>query len=54
MTDHAKHCPCKHIKCERHGDCNSCMNHHHKSEKISDTSCERMRKKEEKNKMRSK
>ncbi len=52
MADKEKHCPCKRIKCERHGDCNACVNHHHNSEKMPDTSCERMRKKEEKKKMR--
>ena len=33
-------CPCKRKKCERHGDCKSCMAHHHASARKPMTACE--------------
>ena len=33
-------CPCKRKKCERHGDCKSCMAHHHASARKTMTACE--------------
>lgn len=36
-----KACPCKRKKCERHGDCRACMEHHHNSRGKSLTACER-------------
>lgn len=38
-------CPCKRIKCERHGNCNACREHH--NDKKSLTFCDRLKKKEQ-------
>ncbi len=38
-------CPCKRSGCVRHGDCAACQEHHHKSEKMPLTTCERLGKK---------
>ncbi len=40
-------CPCKRVKCERHGDCEACREHHHTSLRKPLTSCERKDQKEE-------
>ena len=40
-------CPCKSLKCERYGDCEACMAHHHAPKKKLLTACERLRAKEE-------
>ena len=40
-------CPCKRVKCERHGDCAACMAHHHAPGKKLLTACERIAAKEE-------
>lgn len=48
-------CPCKRMKCERHGNCAACKEHHHnKNSKISLTRCEKLKKKEEKREDRKK
>mgnify|MGYP005608278975 FL=1 len=39
-------CPCKRVKCERHGDCAACKEHH-SSQKKCPTACERAARKEE-------
>ncbi len=35
-------CPCKRKKCERHGDCDACKEHHHNSARKPLTACERL------------
>lgn len=34
-------CPCKRVKCERHGDCAACRAHHHASQRKPLTACKR-------------
>lgn len=34
-------CPCKRTKCERHGDCEACREHHHTSSGKPLTACDR-------------
>ena len=43
-----KPCPCKRKKCERHGDCNACIAHHHNSHRKPLTACERIEQKQSK------
>ena len=45
-------CPCKRIKCERHGKCEECHNHH--AIKKSPPYCEKLAKKEERQKRKQK
>lgn len=48
-------CPCKRTKCERHGNCAACREHHHdKNSKKPLTRCEKLKKKEEKREDREK
>lgn len=47
MVGNNTNCPCKRIKCKRHGDCATCREHHHAPERQSPTNCERLRKKAE-------
>ncbi|MGI6171627.1 MAG: hypothetical protein ACOYIC_07900 [Butyricicoccus sp.] len=46
MRDSAD-CPCKRTKCERHGDCDACREHHHSkgSGRKALTRCEKLEKK---------
>ncbi len=44
--DPANKCPCKRVKCERHGNCAACKQHHHDSVKRPLTTCERMKAKQ--------
>jgi len=42
-------CPCKRTKCERHGNCNACQEHHHREcSRKPLTACEKAEKKEQK------
>ena len=41
-------CPCKRTKCERHGNCEQCREHHKTVKKNVQVACERQPKKEEK------
>lgn len=52
MESKNPNCPCKRIKCERHGDCTACKEHHHASAKIPLATCERMKAKEERKRER--
>lgn len=40
-------CPCKHIKCPRHGDCTACREHHHISVRKPLTRCEKPERKKQ-------
>ncbi len=40
-------CPCKRLKCERHGNCKACKEHHHLPQSKYLTTCERLKLKEE-------
>lgn len=46
-VQHNENCPCKRIKCERHGDCAACRAHHTQKKKYPST-CERLKRREEK------
>lgn len=46
-------CPCKRVKCERHGNCDACKEHHSVKKKYP-PACERIRLKEEKKRERKK
>lgn len=37
-------CPCKRLKCERHGDCTACRKHHSEEKKTPPT-CDRLKEK---------
>lgn len=52
MERKEKDCPCKRVKCERHGDCVACKEHHHASTRHPLTTCERIRAKNEKKQKR--
>lgn len=41
-------CPCKKVKCERHGNCVQCREHHNSPKIKYLTTCDRIKKKEEK------
>lgn len=43
-----ENCPCKRLKCERHGDCDACNEYHRTVNTKYKTACERLRSKEEK------
>jgi hypothetical protein len=47
MDYDGSNCPCKRVKCERHGNCAVCMEHHHSSKRKLLTACERLKVKEE-------
>lgn len=49
MKEKEEKCPCKRTGCKRHGDCTACTEHHHASKKIPLTTCERLKKKRERN-----
>lgn len=46
MEYQKENCPCKRIACERHGNCDACKEHHHRSVKIPLTTCERKKAKQ--------
>ncbi len=49
MSTQDKHvCPCRRIKCVRHGNCAECRAHHHKLKKLQLPWCERIKSKEQK------
>lgn len=48
MFEKNEACPCKRIKCERHGNCKACREHH-KNKKMPNA-CDRIKLKEEKRK----
>ncbi len=52
MIEENKDCPCKRIKCERHGDCIACNEHHHTSKKKPFTACDRIKQKEDRKQSR--
>ena len=41
---HREDCPCKRVKCSRHGDCAACREHHRENSKYS-VACDRLREK---------
>lgn len=41
-----ENCPCKRVKCERHGDCAACRAHHSSTKKQL-TACDKAKRKEE-------
>lgn len=45
-----KNCPCKRIKCERHGNCDACNKHHKLENKKILTACERIKQKKSRSK----
>jgi hypothetical protein len=45
-------CPCKRIKCERHGNCDACKEHHQAAPRKIPTACERIVLKEERKQRR--
>ena len=47
-------CPCKRIKCERHGDCKACREHHNAKKRKVIPACDRKRAKEEQRSHRTK
>lgn len=47
MKYDAANCPCKRLKCERHGDCKACIEHHHTSKRKLYTYCEKVENKME-------
>lgn len=53
MQEIKKDCPCKRTKCERHGQCDICREHH-KLKKKTLPYCERMKQKTERKERRCK
>lgn len=47
-----KDCPCKRTKCERHGNCDACREHHRLSKHQSFPACERIEAKKERKEAR--
>lgn len=43
MKDQTTDCPCKRVKCPRHGDCNACKAHHLTEKPKLLPTCERLR-----------
>lgn len=41
MDENKSECPCRRVKCSRHGNCEACQAYHHNSGGKSRTSCER-------------
>lgn len=41
-------CPCKRLKCERHGDCEACRKHHNTQKRKIRIACERIEAKKHK------
>ncbi|MCB6202041.1 hypothetical protein [Extibacter muris] len=48
MEEINKDCPCKRVKCERHGRCDACREHHGKPDAKYLTACERINKRKKK------
>ncbi len=46
-------CPCKRTKCERHGNCTECRDHHENVKHMT-VACDRIKAREEKRKEKSK
>ncbi len=51
MGYNESNCPCKRTKCERHGNCTACKEHHI-AKKNSPTYCEKLTEKEERRALR--
>ena len=54
MEERRVTCPCKRISCPRHGDCASCRAHHHTSRRNGFTWCEKLERKQQKEKKNNK